>query len=330
VYGAYGYDVSSRIEGITDWSIGTVQANRYDASWTFDGFVYDIQNRVNCGDYQKGNWTSVGTATAHPQTAPGPNNVFVTSTTSGVSVSFDPPTGPYTDTITEYNLIFFDYDQPCSYLGGAAFQSSPVHLDGLVPGHHYLIAFATYNAAGGGFPEIVHDVVIGGGIPAIPSNLQVISNDPTTVHVTWDKPQNAAGYTIFIQNINDVNSHGNGTGGANCADDYFLFPGTWNYEFAISAFNGNAQSAMSGWVPAPYPVDGATAVTCPPPPPYCPQAGAASTGVNGGSSSEGPATSSALGGSVSSNPNVFTETITGSDGQPTPYTETFGLSLSTL
>ncbi len=243
------------------------------------------------------------------------------------TVTFDPPTGPYTDSITEYNVIFYDFDTPCSYLGGAAFTGSPAQLHGLVPGHRYLVAPTTYNAAGGGFPEIVNSVIVGGGTPAVPSNLQIIANDPTTVHVTWDQPQDAGGYRLVIQNISDTSNNGSGTVGTNCADDYFLFPGTWNYQFAVSALNGNLESTLSGFVPAPHPQDGAAPVTCPPSPPFCPVGGATGTGADGGSSSENPGgTSGGSGGSGSSNgdSSVFTQTQNGPDGNPTAYTETLG------
>ncbi|WP_328440132.1 hypothetical protein OHA71_29320 [Streptomyces sp. NBC_00444] len=35
----------------------------------------------------------------------------------------------------------------------------------------------------------------------------------------------------------------------------FLFPGTWNYEFCVTAFNGSAESSRSECVVAPRPED---------------------------------------------------------------------------
>lgn len=152
VYGSYGYEMQSRIEGVTDWSVGSASTNRFDATWTVANFTYNYQIRTQYGD-QYGPWTGILSAVANPQTAPGPINVNVQSTATGFDISWDPPTGSYTDTIIEYNIIFFDEDTPCDYLGAAAFTSSPAHIDGLVPGHRYLVAPATFNAAGGGFQK---------------------------------------------------------------------------------------------------------------------------------------------------------------------------------
>lgn len=85
-----------------------------------------------------------------------------------------------------YNIIFFDKDTPCLFLGVGAFTGSPAYIDMLNPGHHYLVAVSTYNAAGGGFPEIVYDVTTGTRTPPTPSSLQIIANNPTTIHMTWN------------------------------------------------------------------------------------------------------------------------------------------------
>ncbi len=105
VYGAYSYDVRSRIEGITDWAIGSVGANQYDATWTVDGLIYDIQIRVNCGDAQQGDWTSIGTATAHPQTAPGVSDIL----TPSILVSLGARMLPYLHHVSNRNGLYADY-----------------------------------------------------------------------------------------------------------------------------------------------------------------------------------------------------------------------------
>lgn len=62
--------------------------------------------------------------------------------------------------------------------------------------------------------------------------------------------------------------------GSTCADDYYLFPGVWNYEWCVSAFNGNEESAKGPAVLAPSPAqtvtEGSPGPTCPPAPSWCP------------------------------------------------------------
>lgn len=84
------------------------------------------------------------------------------------------------------NSRLTDLDPAYACISGAAFTNFPAHIDGLNPGHRYLVAPVSWNAVGAGLPEIVHDVLIGcGGAPPTPSALQIIANDLTTFHVTW-------------------------------------------------------------------------------------------------------------------------------------------------
>ncbi|OBT62590.1 hypothetical protein VE03_08511 [Pseudogymnoascus sp. 23342-1-I1] len=163
VYGSYGYEVQSRISGITDFSSGSVSSNRWDARWPVDGFTYDVR----------------------------------------------------------------DKDGACDYITGAAFASSLAHIDGLVTGHHYLVALITWNKDGEGFPEVVHSVTVGAGIPKPPTGLSIISNDPTTIHMTWDGSAIAAGYQLWFRNVNEGNTFSKShTVDVTCADIGLLFPGT--------------------------------------------------------------------------------------------------------
>lgn len=95
VYGAYTYDVQSRISGITDFTIGMVSSNRWDARWPVDGYIYDVQVRASAGNIIKSDWTTILSATAQPVTASGPLNVVVEATSTGFDISWDPPTGPH-------------------------------------------------------------------------------------------------------------------------------------------------------------------------------------------------------------------------------------------
>ncbi|RAH49623.1 uncharacterized protein BO95DRAFT_450154 [Aspergillus brunneoviolaceus CBS 621.78] len=234
VYGAYSYDVSSRIQGgITDFSAGSVTSARWDSTWPIDGWVYEVKVRASAGDDIKGDWTTVLSATAHPQTAAAPHNVLVKATATGFDISWDPPTGAYTDSIREYNVLYWDKSEDCTFIMGGAFTGTSGHIDDLTPGHYHFVAIVTWNAAGEGFPALVAGVVPGAGTPPPPTDLVIVANDPTTIHMTWAKSANAAGYRLWNRNVHESGSALtalNATVETTCSDQYFLFPGTWNYE----------------------------------------------------------------------------------------------------
>ena len=73
------------------------------------------------------------------------------------------------------------------------------------------------------------------GSPPSVTGLQVGMIDPTTVHLTWDATPGAGGYFLSRRNINEAGSQLEplelgGEASMPCADIYFQFPGTWNYE----------------------------------------------------------------------------------------------------
>ncbi|EFE38232.1 hypothetical protein TRV_07103 [Trichophyton verrucosum HKI 0517] len=288
VYGAHSYDVESRISGVTQFSAGSVPANRWDAHWTQDGWVYDVRVRASAGDTIKSDWTAVLSAKSTPKTAPAPVNVLVGATSTGFDVSWDPPTGPYTDSITQYEILYWDKDEECAFITSASFLSSPARIKDLVPGHRYLVAPITWNAAGGGFPKIVNSVMVGRGTPPPPSSLEIYANDPTTIELTWAASPNAAGYRLWSRNVNkpgSISQAQNNTVEMTCSDQYLLFPGTWNYEWCVSAYNGNAESAKGKCVLAPSPGPSPAQKRCPPPPEWCP-AGSGPKFPGGGSGAD--------------------------------------------
>lgn len=94
--------------------------------------------------------------------------------------------------------------------------------------------------------------------------------------ITWEDSGAAAGYRVWIRNINEANSEFVLVANVSdaCNDEYFLFPGVWNYAFALSAFNGNKDSARGPSAVAPSPAASATAGNegpkCPGPQIWCP------------------------------------------------------------
>jgi lysophospholipase L1-like esterase len=257
VAGALGYTVRYRLVGLPTWawSESHVSANRLDTTWTTDGQQWEYQVRTDNGEQLKSGWSGSVTATAHPQTSPPPVGIVTHATATGVDVVWGRPTGAYTNTIDRYQVITFDKDTPGAWIGGTAVKGLSAHVDGLLPGHHYIVAVATWNSAGGGLPGVARAVTIGAGTPPAPTGLQVTSTDATTVKLTWNGSSQAAGYRIWTRNINN--------GSQSAAEESvidgspysiaYLYPGVWNFEFCVTAINGAAESGKSNCVVAPRP-----------------------------------------------------------------------------
>lgn len=206
VYGAYSYDVYVQIGGL-EFSPTTSSSNRWDTQWPITGDPYTVAVRARCGNIQVGPYTSQLTAVATPQLADPPRNINVEPSADGFTVTWDPPTGPNDGSIVEYNILYWDsYYADCQYITGAAFTSSPAVITGLTPGKNYLVAPLTWNENGQGLPVIANNVVPGAGVLPVPTDLTVISNDPTTVHITWSGSSSAGGYRLWSRNVNQAGS----------------------------------------------------------------------------------------------------------------------------
>ncbi|KAM5484513.1 hypothetical protein McanMca71_001459 [Microsporum canis] len=259
VYGAVGYDIRSRISGITKFRISRVSSNRWDAQWTQEGWVYEVQVRASAGNSLKSKWTSIKSAKSTPRTPPGPDNVVTRATATGFDISWDSPTGDFN--VTEYEVLYWDKDEVHAFITSAGFKESPAHVDRLIPGHHYQVAIVSWNDAGGGFPKVVKSVTIGRGTPPIPTGLSIIAKDATSAHLSWTGSPIAAGYQLWFRNVNEPDNEfqkTNGTETMPCSDQYFLVPGVWNFEWCVSAFNGSAESDRSECVLAPWPPGSST------------------------------------------------------------------------
>jgi Fibronectin type III domain len=142
--------------------------------------------RASAGDTLKGDYTETKSAVASPELSPPPQNVNVQPTESGFTVTWDPPTGDYTDSIIEYNIMYWDWNpNDCQFIASAAFESSPAVITDLKPGTNYIVAPVTWNANGQGLPVFANNVVPGAGTPPVPSSLAVHSNGPTTAQYVF-------------------------------------------------------------------------------------------------------------------------------------------------
>ncbi|MEU6818591.1 fibronectin type III domain-containing protein [Streptomyces sp. NPDC046860] len=274
VYGARGYTVRSRMVGATAWTETPVQANRYDTTGTQDGWEWEYSVRVDDADDGISAWSPIVRATAHPHTEAAPTHILTNPTTDGVDLSWEPATGPYSDSVERYEIITWDKDTPGAFLQSTATRGTSAHIDGLTPNHHYLIAMVTWNAVGGGIPNGARPVTIGARTPPVPTDLRIKSLDATTVQLDWSGSPQAAGYRVWYRNrttngpwqsdetISDTPQRGIA----------FLFPGNWNFEFAVTAVNGQTESARSGTASIPAPPSTGTGGT-----------GASGTGSNNAS-----------------------------------------------
>ncbi|KAF2765290.1 SGNH hydrolase, partial [Teratosphaeria nubilosa] len=174
VQSAYEYEVRIRLTDLpkSQAKITSVPANRWDSEWAADGWTYEVQVRAKAGEHRHSKWTSPKTAISRPQTAPPPVNVTLKPMANGFQVTWDPPTGPHTDSIVEYNILFLDCDVNGTSFTGAGFTNSPATIVYLPAGHHYLVAISTWNANGAGFPKLIDVVTVGEtSMPAVRSVL---------------------------------------------------------------------------------------------------------------------------------------------------------------
>lgn len=110
MYGAFNYDVKVSINGGVATANSVSQFNQWDAHWPIEGWTYDVSVRASAGDFIHSDYTGTQSAKSAPQLAPAPQNIKVQPTSDGFSVSWNPPSGPNTDSIVEYNIIYWDWE----------------------------------------------------------------------------------------------------------------------------------------------------------------------------------------------------------------------------
>jgi hypothetical protein len=78
------------------------------------------------------------------------------------------------------------------------------------------------------------------------------SIDAVTVQLRWTGSSPAFGYRFWVRNINDGSAFkaDESSSDVPCYGITYLIPGVWNYEFCVSAFNGNDESTKGNCVVA--------------------------------------------------------------------------------
>jgi hypothetical protein len=274
VYGAFGYDLQHRCAGSANWDFSHVECNRFDVRPLRKGQVVECRIRASGGDSLKSPWSSIASAVADPATAPPPINMVTHATGAGFCIAWDPPPPPFAGEIDRYGLIYFDGDQPGAFPSIVGVRGNQAELDGLAIGHRYYIAMETWTTVGGGLATGARAVRVGRGIPAAPDHVSVLALDANTVEIRWPESPDAAGYDFWLQRAKSANDDGSEPQGPTlgppltpipCEEALTRYgtrllkatisnldPPVWDWEFAISAYNGNDSSPLSTWVsPAP-------------------------------------------------------------------------------
>lgn len=259
VSGARGYDLRSRLKGMEGWwSEGPASLNAASwTTWVVCGQSWEFQVRTRGDNDDRSEWSAIMSATADVKTAPEPPNiVIVPSGEDALHITWGGITG---NDVNRYSVIIWDGDTEGAFVEVRGISDTSLLIDGLVRNHRYSIWVDTWvNHEGhvaGDLPVAGRDVLVGGGAPAPPENLNITNVDATTVEMNWDASVGASGYGVYVYPL--LNSVANAA--VKPEPEYtfdtthsiaLLFPGTWNYMFCVSAFNGNTDVCV---VPPVYP-----------------------------------------------------------------------------
>ncbi|KXX73552.1 Receptor-type tyrosine-protein phosphatase F [Madurella mycetomatis] len=269
IYGAYGYDVRARLAGSTDWNFRYyVTSNRYDTRYCVTGQEWEYRVRACAGDGIQSRWSGVVSAVARPETAPGPRSIATHATPTGFSIAWEPPTRGFTEDIDRYGVVVLDRDAPGSFPCVEGVRGQCAELKGLMPGHRYNVAVETWTSVGGGLPAGARSVMVGRGTPSAPPWVCAVVVNDTTAELRWAGDPDAAGYRVWIRNLCAVGCDGlehearqlcDVSPDPEAADPKLrkcllssLLPSVRDFQFAVSAYNGNNDSDLSEWVVAPF------------------------------------------------------------------------------
>ena len=264
---ARGYEIRSRLEGQSDWwSSGVVYPSTSASftAWVLDGQIWEYQVRTKGDNDNRSSWTSSVFCKSKPKTAPGPKKIKSAPSGNGIQMNWEAVKGY---DVNRYAVIVWDKDTEGAFTDTRAASCCGLFIDGLTPGHRYGTWVTTYvnmdsswtgyASIVGGLPKAGHEVIIGGGTPGPVSGFKAVNTDPTTVILVWTGAVgDVAGYAIYMHSIRKgaetdleevAQTDGTSYGIA------FLYPGTWNYEFCVVAYNGNLESSKKCATPEVYP-----------------------------------------------------------------------------
>jgi hypothetical protein len=235
------------------WSEGWVGGVQSWINWVLKDQVWEYQVRT-CSDSACTGWSSIVSAKAVVETAPGPSNIrTLTWGTDGIEFTWDAVQGYDVD---RYAVYVWDQSEPGAWLSSWGTRGTNYVVRGLTPGHTYATWVATYtNTHGriaGGLPAAGRYVRVNGRAPPAPSVIKATNEAPTTVNLHWPAVPDAAGYAIYMRShLDNKPLVLAGTTSETHYGTAFLFPGTWNYEFCLASYNGNMETAPTACVTPP-------------------------------------------------------------------------------
>lgn len=250
-YGMTSYMVKWKTEGQKEWTEQPVTTNRMDSITATSGIKYQYQV-CSCHGDRCSRYSKVVEAVSDRNTALPPTSIRTVSLDGAFTMDWSPPEGSNNWNITEYELSFRNMDQN-SYtsVGSKRFSEKITGFFGLPAGSIWTIRMATWTyPEGGGLYEYARPVLVGGGKPTRPHNLHARFTSHTSAQLTWNASVNAAGYLVYTRSARDryngtFETDGIVRMGEPRTDMINLVLGRGQYEFCVSAVNGETESAKS-------------------------------------------------------------------------------------
>ncbi|WP_169734311.1 GDSL-type esterase/lipase family protein [Hamadaea tsunoensis] len=261
VWGATGYYLYQR-----DVTAGQAQeqlplpvtTDHWLFNWVQRGHTYEYAVAASKGDT---NLAKSGTATAvaNPSTADGPTIIhsFANDGSGTVNVDWIAPTGYGADTVSAYDLYW--YDNTTQVLSNKRVWGLSTTFPGTV-GHTYNIVIGAVNTYGSGFPGAAPNVYAGVRTPSPPSLDDVVwsTYHDAIVILHWtNSPQAAVGYRVWRRQINPDGSRtlwesvGIMYPGYTQGEIWFT-PYGWRWEFYMTSINGTTEGPASNIKEAHY------------------------------------------------------------------------------
>ncbi|KAK3395278.1 hypothetical protein B0H63DRAFT_534007 [Podospora didyma] len=240
---ARGYEIRSRYGGLSEWSepshIGTWMSLR---SWVLDGQTWEYQVRSSINVTTKPGWSGMVSGVAHLNTSTDPTTI-TSPLATGIRAQWSAVCAPYS--LNRYEVLIYNLDVPGSWLQSYATRGTDLSITPILPLQKwaaYVVAWVSLSngVVGGGVPKGATNVMPGSTrVPQISAGLTAVNVDATTVKLSWN--------TVVLALA--------GISSSLTTSITYLFPGAWNFEFCVSAFNGDTlQSAkLTCVLPAVYP-----------------------------------------------------------------------------
>lgn len=236
-------------------------------TWTVEGIEWNYHIQAVCSNAVSGLSAQVS-ATANPTCAPAPLNVVTHSIPGGVSISWDAVAWHDVD---RYGAIYWDQSKP-GYLNDYGTTGTSATYTGIEAGDRIITAVETWANNNGvlcaGLPSSGQGVIAGGVMPSVPTGVKVATPDGgLTAVVTWNDDANAFGWRIYVRYLLEPNHPylpWYEEPEVPCISMGGMFPGTWNFEYCVVAYNGNFSTGYSTCVTGPK--DTTAVGDCPAPP----------------------------------------------------------------